>query len=59
MIVIHEMPTVTQGTLRLADLLWGRGFSVVLPPLVGEPAAEADGRMLRSGLVTLCTAHEF
>ena len=58
-IVIHEMPTITEKTLRLGDLLWERGFSVALPLLLGTPSVAADGPMLRSGFVKLCTAREF
>jgi dienelactone hydrolase len=58
-IVIHEIPGITPAVLGFANDVVGRGFTVVMPDLVGTPGREVSvGYLLRSSL-RMCVAREF
>jgi dienelactone hydrolase len=58
-IVIHEIPGITPAVLRFADDVVERGFTVVLPDLVGTPGREVSAPYLAASAVKVCVAKEF
>jgi dienelactone hydrolase len=58
-IVIHEVPGITPQVLQFAEDVVARGFTVVMPLLVGEAGRPISaGYGLRS-IVKICVAKEF
>ncbi|MFP5487449.1 MAG: dienelactone hydrolase family protein [Acidimicrobiia bacterium] len=58
-IVIHEIPGITPAVLRFADDVVDRGFTVVLPDLVGTPGRPLSAPYLAASAVKMCVAREF
>ena len=58
-VLIHEIPTVTRKTVRLAELLGAKGFQVVMPVLVGRPAEKPGPRVVFGAVAKLCVSREF
>ena len=59
MIVIHEMPGITPLVADFADDVVERGFTVVMPDLVGTPGRAASAGYMLSSIVRMCVAREF
>lgn len=58
-VVIHEVPGITPSVIRFADDVVARGFTVVMPDLVGTPGKEVSGSYLARSAVRMCVAREF
>jgi dienelactone hydrolase len=54
-ILMHELPGMTPECVALGELLAGRGFTVYLPLLLGEP----NERSFVANIARLCVAREF
>lgn len=57
--VIHEIPGITPAVLRFADDVVERGFTVVMPDLVGTPGRAVSAPYLASSSLRMCVAKEF
>jgi len=58
-IVIHEVPGITPKVAAFADDVVERGFTVVMPDLVGTPGKDVSAPYLVSSLVKVCISKEF
>ena len=58
-IVVHEIPGITPRVLQFAEEVVDRGFTVVMPDLVGTPGREPSGSYLASSFAKVCIAREF
>ena len=58
-IVIHEIPGITPLVTRFADEVVDRGFTVVMPSLVGTPGKELSNAYAAASMVKVCIAREF
>jgi dienelactone hydrolase len=58
-IVIHEVPGITPDVAAFADEVVERGFTVVMPSLVGEPGRPISNAYVARSLVKVCVAREF
>ena len=58
-ILIHEIPTINQGTVNLGSLIYDRGFTVVLPSLVGTPVARNPRGQARRDFASMCISAMF
>ena len=58
-IVIHEIPGITPAVTRFADEVVERGFTVVLPDLLGTPGREVSLPYTIAGAATACVSREF
>jgi dienelactone hydrolase len=58
-IVIHEVPGITPRVARFAGEVVERGFTVVMPDLVGTPGREVTQLYGLVSLVKVCIAREF
>lgn len=58
-IVVHEIPGITPAVERFANEVVDRGFTVVMPDLVGTPGRDVSGRYLASSLLKVCISKEF
>lgn len=58
-VVIHELPGITPSVVRFANEVVDRGFTVVMPDLVGTPGREVSNRYLLASAVRMCVAREF
>lgn len=58
-VVIHEVPSITPLVTRFANEVVDRGFTVVMPSLVGKPGAVPSGRTIASSMLKVCVAKEF
>ena len=58
-VVIHEIPNITPLVTRFANEVVDRGFTVVMPSLVGTPGAVPSGRRIATSMVKVCVAREF
>jgi dienelactone hydrolase len=58
-IVIHEIPGITPAVIRFADDVVERGFTVVLPDLVGTAGKPVSPAYLARSAVRMCVAREF
>ena len=59
MIVIHEVPGITPKVAEFAADVVGRGFTVVMPDLVGTPGKDVSPPYLMGSLVKVCISKEF
>ena len=59
MIVIHEVPGITPKVIRFADEVVERGFTVVMPDLVGTPGREFSLPYTLVSMVKVCVSREF
>lgn len=58
-IVVHEIPGITPKVAAFADEVVDRGFTVVMPDLVGTPGRpRTEGYLMQSAL-RMCVAKEF
>ncbi len=58
-IVIHEIPGITPLVTRFANEVVERGFTVVMPSLVGTPGKEPSTPYAMQQMVKVCVAREF
>ena len=57
--VIHEIPGITPKVTQFADDVVERGFTVVMPDLVGTPGKAPSSRTSSRSMAKLCVAREF
>ena len=58
-VVIHEIPGITPKVTEFADEVVDRGFTVVMPDLVGAPGRSPSAAYLASSVAKVCVAREF
>jgi dienelactone hydrolase len=58
-IVIHEIPGITPLVARFANEVVERGFTVVMPSLVGTPGKDPSNVYALQQMVKVCVAREF
>ena len=58
-VVVHEIPGITPAVERFANEVVERGFTVVMPDLVGTPGRDVSGRYLAKSLLQVCISREF
>ena len=58
-IVIHELPGITPNVIRFANDVIDRGFTVVMPDLVGTPGKGVSAASLAVSSLKMCVAGEF
>ena len=58
-VLIPEIPGITDEVLGFADHLVDNGFSVAVPSLFGDPGRPMSGRYIASVAPRLCVASEF
>jgi dienelactone hydrolase len=58
-IVIHEIPGITPLVARFANEVVERGFTVVMPSLVGTPGKEPSNVYAVQQMARVCVAREF
>lgn len=58
-VVIHELPGITPTVVEFADDVVERGFTVVMPDLVGTPGKPASLPYTAASLTKVCISREF
>lgn len=58
-VVVHEVPGITPLVTKFADEVVERGFTVVMPSLVGTPGKEPSNGYAAVSLTKVCIAKEF
>ena len=58
-IVIHEIPGITPLVTKFANEVIDRGFTVVMPSLVGTPGKEPSNLYAGQSMLKVCVAREF
>jgi dienelactone hydrolase len=58
-IVVHEIPGITPLVTRFANEVVERGFTVVMPSLVGTPGKPPTNAYIGSQMAKVCIAKEF
>lgn len=58
-IVVHEIPGITPKVLQFAERVVDKGFTVLMPLLVGEVGREPSGGYMASSMRKICISHEF
>ncbi|MEP1122641.1 MAG: dienelactone hydrolase family protein [Ilumatobacter sp.] len=58
-VVIHEIPGITPKVTTFANEVVERGFTVVMPDLVGTPGKELSNTYAAASMVKVCVAREF
>jgi dienelactone hydrolase len=58
-IVVHEIPGITPLVTKFANEVVDRGFTVVMPSLVGTPGKPPSNAYAGSQMVKVCIAKEF
>lgn len=58
-IVVHEIPGITPKVVEFAERVVERGFSVVMPLLVGEVGRGPSGSYIGSSMAKICVSREF
>lgn len=58
-VVVHEIPGITPAVERFANEVVERGFTVVMPDLVGTPGKEVSGKYIASSMLKVCISKEF
>ncbi len=58
-IVMHELPGLTSLTVALADAIHDRGYTVVMPVLLGEPKVRGSLVGMVRNAARVCVAREF
>jgi dienelactone hydrolase len=58
-IVIHEVPNITPLVAEFANEVVDRGFTVVMPSLVGTPGKPPSNALAVAALAKVCVAKEF
>jgi dienelactone hydrolase len=58
-VVIHEIPGITPKVTQFADEVVERGFTVVMPDLMGTPGKPPSTPYIVGSMAKLCVAREF
>jgi dienelactone hydrolase len=58
-VVVHEIPGVTPAVIRFAEDVVARGFTVVMPDLVGTAGKEVSGGYIGRSMLKVCISREF
>ena len=58
-LVIHEIPGITPTVAQFANDVVERGFTVVMPSLVGSPERESSQLSVAQSMMKICIAKEF
>lgn len=58
-IVVHEIPGITPKVLQFAERVVDKGFTVVMPLLVGEVGRKPTGGYIASSMRKICISREF
>ena len=58
-VVIHEIPGITPSVAAFANEVVDRGFTVVMPDLVGTPGKAVSPGYLAMSVAKICVAREF
>lgn len=58
-IVIHEIPGVTPLVTKFANEVVDRGFTVIMPSLVGKPEKGPSNPYIAQSMLKVCIAKEF
>jgi dienelactone hydrolase len=58
-LVIHEIPGITPNVIAFANQVVERGFTVVMPDLMGTPGREISIPYGAASMLKLCVAKEF
>lgn len=58
-IVMHEVPGLHPGVVRLANAFCDAGLTVWMPSLFGKPGKEVNASYIAASLVRCCVMHEF
>lgn len=58
-IVVHEIPGITPTVIDFANDVVDRGFTVVMPDLVGTPGRPPSNGYIASSMIRICIAREF
>ena len=58
-VVIHEIPGITPTVAQFANDIVERGFTVVMPSLVGTPEKTPSPAYLAQSMIKICIAKEF
>lgn len=58
-IVVHEIPAITPKVAEFAERVVDRGFTVVMPDLVGRPGIEPSNVNLITSMTKVCVSREF
>lgn len=58
-VVIHELPGITPTVIDFADDVVSRGFTVVMPDLVGTPGRPVGWPYLVRSTIEVCISREF
>lgn len=57
-VVIHEIPGITPTVIDFADDVVARGFTVVMPDLVGTPGRPPSNPYIAASMVKVCISRE-
>lgn len=58
-VVVHEIPGITPRVLDFAEEVVARGFTVVMPLLVGEVGKSPSGGYMAASMSKVCVSREF
>jgi dienelactone hydrolase len=58
-VVVHEIPGITPRVLAFAEEVVARGFTVVMPLLVGEVGRSPSGSYMAASARKVCVSREF
>lgn len=58
-VVVHEIPGITPKVIEFAEEVVERGFTVVMPDLVGTPEREPSTPYVFASMAKICVAREF
>ena len=58
-VVIHEIPGVTEQVIGFGQEVVDAGFTVLLPHLFGHPEARVNPGTMTGAMIQVCTASEF
>jgi dienelactone hydrolase len=58
-VVVHEIPGITPRVLAFAEEVVARGFTVVMPLLVGEVGKSPSGGYIAASMSKVCVSREF
>ena len=58
-VVVHEIPGITPKVTQFANEVVERGFTVLMPSLVGTPGREVSNGYIASSMTKVCIAREF
>ena len=58
-IVVHEIPGITPLVTKFANEVVDRGFTVMMPSLVGTPGKELSNLYAGQSMLKVCVAREF